>query len=216
MCGIVGYVGPDQALPVVLEGLRRLEDGGYDAAGGAMIDGDLSVVKRAGKLSELGAALEVVGPVPGSVGMGHTRWATHRAATHRTAHPHLDCQGRIAVIHNGIIENFTDLRSGLEKRGHVLDSETDTEVVAHLIEEKDGSLADRVRAAVGERDGAYALVVLALDEPDVIVGVRVSSPLIVGLGRGENLLASDIPAVLQKTTNVLPLDQDQLGGGTAS
>jgi len=171
MCGIVGYVGPDQALPVVLEGLRRLEYRGYDSAGVAMIDGDLSVVKRAGKLSELDAALEVVGAVPGSIGIGHTRWATHGAPTDRNAHPHLDCGGRVAVIHNGIIENFTDLRTGLQKRGHVLDSDTDTEVVAHLIEEQEGSLADRVRAAVGELDGAYALVVLALDEPDVIVGV---------------------------------------------
>ena len=175
-----------------------------------MIDGGLSVVKRAGKLSELDAALEVVGPVPGSIGMGHTRWATHGAPTDRNAHPHRDCEGRVAVIHNGIIENFTDLRTGLQKRGHVLDSDTDTEVVAHLIEEKEGSLADRVRATVGELDGAYALVVLALDEPDVIVGVRVSSPLIVGLGDGENLLASDIPAVLQKTRTVLPIDENQV------
>jgi len=210
MCGIVGYVGSDQALPVVLEGLRRLEYRGYDSAGVAMIDGGLSVVKRAGKLSELDAALEVVGPVPGSIGMGHTRWATHGAPTDRNAHPHRDCEGRVAVIHNGIIENFTDLRTGLQKRGHVLDSDTDTEVVAHLIEEKEGSLADRVRATVGELDGAYALVVLALDEPDVIVGVRVSSPLIVGLGDGENLLASDIPAVLQKTRTVLPIDENQV------
>src|SRR4249919_2114372 len=210
MCGIVGYVGPDQALPVVLEGLRRLEYRGYDSAGVAMIDGGLSVVKRAGKLSELDAALEVVGPVPGSIGIGHTRWATHGAPTDRNAHPHLDCRRRIAVIHNGIIENFTDLRSGLQKRGHVLDSDTDTEVVAHLIEEEEGSLAHRVRATGGELDGAYALVVLALDEPDVIIGVRVSSPLIVGLGDGENILASDIPAVLQKTRTVLPIDENQV------
>ncbi|HEU4831594.1 MAG TPA: glutamine--fructose-6-phosphate transaminase (isomerizing), partial [Actinomycetota bacterium] len=210
MCGIVGYVGPDQALPVVLEGLRRLEYRGYDSAGVAMIDGGLAVVKRAGKLSELDAALEVVGPVPGSIGIGHTRWATHGAPTDRNAHPHLDCEGRVAVIHNGIIENFTDLRTGLQKRGHVLDSDTDTEVLAHLIEEKQGPLADRVRATAGELDGAYALVVLALDEPDVIVGVRVSSPLIVGLGDGENVLASDIPAVLQKTRTVLPIDENQV------
>ena len=210
MCGIVGYVGPDQALPVVLEGLRRLEYRGYDSAGVAMIDGGLSVVKRAGKLSELDAALEVVGTVPGSIGMGHTRWATHGAPTDRNAHPHLDCGGRVAVIHNGIIENFTDLRTGLQKRDHVLESDTDTEVLAHLIEEKEGSLADRVRATAAELDGAYALVVLALDEPDVIVGVRVSSPLIVGLGDGENVLASDIPAVLQKTRTVLPIEENQV------
>ena len=210
MCGIVGYVGPDQALPIVLEGLRRLEYRGYDSAGVAMLDGGLSVVKREGKLSELERALEIVGAVPGSVGMGHTRWATHGAPTDTNAHPHTDCEGRVAVIHNGIIENFTDLRSDLEKRGHVLASETDTEVVAHLIEEKRGGLADRVRETVIELEGAYALVVLGSDEPDVIVGVRVSSPLIVGLGHGENVLASDIPAVLQKTRTVLPIDERQV------
>jgi len=210
MCGIVGYVGPDQALPVVLEGLRRLEYRGYDSAGVALIDGGLSVVKRAGKLSELDAALETVGALPGSVGMGHTRWATHGAPTDQNAHPHTDCRGEIAVIHNGIIENFTGLRAALEKRGHVLDSDTDTEVVAHLIEEKEGRLADRVRATTRELVGAYSLVVLAIDEPDLIVGVRVSSPLIVGLGDGENMLASDIPAVLQKTRTVLPIDENQV------
>ena len=210
MCGIVGYVGPDQALPVVLEGLRRLEYRGYDSAGVALIDGGLSVVKRAGKLSELDAALETEGALPGSVGMGHTRWATHGAPTDQNAHPHTDCRGEIAVIHNGIIENFTGLRAALEKRGHVLDSDTDTEVVAHLIEEKEGRLADRVRATTRELVGAYSLVVLAIDEPDLIVGVRVSSPLIVGLGDGENMLASDIPAVLQKTRKVLPIDENQV------
>src|SRR5262245_27752300 len=210
MCGIVGYVGPDQALPIVLEGLRRLEYRGYDSAGVAMIDGGLSVVKHAGKLSQLDAALETAGDVPGTIGMGHTRWATHGAPTDSNAHPHTDCDGRVAVIHNGIIENFGDLRSDLEKRGHVFVSETDTEVVAHLIEEKQGTLGDRVRETVRELVGAYALVVLSPDEPDVIVGVRVSSPLIVGLGHGENVLASDIPAVLQKTRTVLPIDERQV------
>ncbi len=210
MCGIVGYVGPDQALPIVLEGLRRLEYRGYDSAGVALLDGDLSVVKRAGKLSELDVALEAVGAVPGSIGIGHTRWATHGAPTDSNAHPHTDCEGRVAVVHNGIIENFTELRADLEKRGHVLASETDTEVVAHLIEEKRGALADRVRETVKELDGAYALVVLGSDDPDVIVGVRVSSPLIVGLGIGENVLASDIPAVLQRTRTVLPIDERQV------
>jgi glucosamine--fructose-6-phosphate aminotransferase (isomerizing) len=210
MCGIVGYVGPDRALPVVLEGLRRLEYRGYDSAGVAMIDGALAIVKRAGKLSELEGALEAVPDIGGSVGMGHTRWATHGAPTDRNAHPHVDCHGRVAVIHNGIVENFAALRAGLEKRGHTIVSETDTEVVAHLIEEQQGDLADRVRAAVRELEGAYALVVLGLDDPDVIVGVKVSSPLVVGLGEGENVLASDIPAVLQKTRRVLPIDERQV------
>jgi len=207
MCGIVGYIGPDQALPVVLEGLRRLEYRGYDSAGVATIDGGLSVVKRAGKLSELDAALDEEGELAGTVGMGHTRWATHGAATDRNAHPHLDCQGAVAVIHNGIIENFGRLRAGLEKRGHTFVSETDTEVIAHLIEEKEGALTDRVRATVRDLEGAYSLVVLGRDEPNVIVGVKVASPLIVGLGHGENMLASDIPAVLQKTRTVIPIDE---------
>src|SRR5439155_6038946 len=132
MCGIVGYVGPDQALPILLEGLRRLEYRGYDSAGVAVIDGDLRVLKRAGKLSELESALSEHGEVPGRTGMGHTRWATHGAPTDLNAHPHLDCHGRIAVIHNGIIENFQGLRDRLAKSGHVFVSETDTEVVAHL------------------------------------------------------------------------------------
>jgi glucosamine--fructose-6-phosphate aminotransferase (isomerizing) len=210
MCGIVGYVGPDPALSVILEGLRRLEYRGYDSAGVALLDHDLAVVKRAGKLSELDGALSAGPPPTGSVGMGHTRWATHGAPTDRNAHPHVDCAGRTAVIHNGIVENFAELRAGLEKRGHTLVSETDTEAVAHLIEEKQGSLPDRVRATVRELEGAYALVVLSLDEPDVVVGVKVSSPLIVGLGDGENVLASDIPAVLSKTRRVLPLAERQV------
>ena len=214
MCGIVGYVGPDQALPIVLEGLRRLEYRGYDSAGVAILDGGLSVVKRSGKLGELEAVLEADGRPEGSVGMGHTRWATHGAPTDRNAHPHMDCGGRVAVIHNGIIENFQPLRARLEKDGHTLTSETDTECVAHLIEEKlaEGavSLPDAVRAAVAELEGAYSLVVCAGDQPDVLVGVKVSSPLIVGLGDGETLLASDIPAVLDRTTTVVPLEEGQV------
>jgi glucosamine--fructose-6-phosphate aminotransferase (isomerizing) len=135
MCGIVGYVGPDEALPIVLEGLRRLEYRGYDSAGVAVLDGGLGVVKRAGKLGELEAALAADQGPAGSVGMGHTRWATHGAPTDRNAHPHLDCAGRIAVIHNGIIENHQALRASLEKQGHTIVSETDTECVAHLIED---------------------------------------------------------------------------------
>jgi glucosamine--fructose-6-phosphate aminotransferase (isomerizing) len=209
MCGIVGYIGPDQALPVILEGLRRLEYRGYDSAGVAVLDGELTVLKRAGKLSALDATLADHTP-EGTVGMGHTRWATHGAPTDVNAHPHLDCAGRTAVIHNGIVENFAELRTALEKRGHALVSETDTEAVAHLIEEKEGPLPDRVRAAVHELEGAYSLVVLSLDEPDVIVGVKVSSPLVVGLGDGENVLASDIPAVLSRTRRVLPIAEDRV------
>ncbi|MET0800978.1 MAG: glutamine--fructose-6-phosphate transaminase (isomerizing) [Actinomycetota bacterium] len=211
MCGIVGYVGPDEALPIVLEGLRRLEYRGYDSAGVAVIDGGLDVVKRAGKLGELEAALEAEGNPTGTVGMGHTRWATHGAPTDRNAHPHLDCTGRVAVIHNGIVENFQALRTRLEKQGHTLVSETDTEAVAHLIEEilrgSDVSVPDAVRAAVRQLHGAFSLVVCSLDDPDVLVGVKVSSPLVVGIGQGETLLASDIPAVLDRTRTVIPLDE---------
>ena len=216
MCGIVGYVGPKQALPIVIEGLRRLEYRGYDSAGVAVAGPGLSVVKRAGKLAELEAALQEGVAPAGTVAMGHTRWATHGAPNDRNAHPHMDCGHRIAVIHNGIIENFQSLRARLEKDGHTLLSETDTECIAHLIEEKvrdaepGASLADSVRAAVRELEGAFALVVLGEDQPGTLVGVKVSSPLIVGIGDGESMLASDIPAVLDLTTTVIPLEEGQV------
>src|SRR5919197_4802691 len=211
MCGIVGYVGKDEALPIILEGLRRLEYRGYDSAGVALVDGGIHVRRRAGKLSELDRLL-AEDPLPGAVvGMGHTRWATHGEPTDRNAHPHLDCGQRIAVIHNGIIENFSDLRARLEKEGHRLRSDTDTECIAHLIERHfEGDLAGAVRATIRELEGAYAIVVLALDEPDRIVGAKVSSPLVVGLGDGENLLASDIPAVLSRTRSVIPVREGQV------
>src|SRR5213083_2571571 len=172
MCGIVGYVGRDEALPIILEGLRRLEYRGYDSAGVAVLDDRLAVVKRAGKLEELVRALEAGDRPSGTVGMGHTRWATHGEPTDANAHPHLDCTGRVAVIHNGIIENFQDLRSRLEKAGHSLASETDTECVAHLVEERLAgggiALVDAVRATVPELEGAYSLVVCSLDDPHVL------------------------------------------------
>src|SRR6266516_4171156 len=212
MCGIVGYVGSDEALPVILEGLRRLEYRGYDSAGVALVDGGLTVVKRAGKLSVLESALVRDGEPRGTVGMGHTRWATHGAPTDANAHPHMDCAGAIAVIHNGIIENFRELRARLEKEGHQLLSDTDTECIAHMIEERfDGrNLTNAVRATARELEGAYALVVLARDQPDLLVGVKVSSPLVVGLGQGESILASDVPAVLGRTTTVIPVEEGQI------
>jgi glutamine---fructose-6-phosphate transaminase (isomerizing) len=212
MCGIVGYAGPDEALPIILEGLRRLEYRGYDSAGVALLDGDVEVVKRAGKLEVLEKALAEEGAAPaGGVGMGHTRWATHGQPTDRNAHPHLDCKGRIAVIHNGIIENWADLRGRLEKAGHTFVSDTDTEAIAHLIEDRyEGDLPTAVRSAVRELEGAYAVVVVSSDQPDVIVGVRVSSPMVVGLGEGENLLASDAPALLTRTRRIVPLADGQM------
>ena len=214
MCGIVGYAGPDEALPIIIEGLRRLEYRGYDSAGIAVLNGGLDVVKRAGKLASLEAALADEGSVTGSIGMGHTRWATHGAPTDRNAHPHQDCTGRVAVIHNGIIENFQGLRARLEKDGHTLTSETDTECIAHVIEEQLAagatSLPDAVRRTVRELEGAYALVVCSVDDPEVLVGVRVSSPLVVGIGDGETLLASDASAVLDRTTTVIPVEEGQV------
>jgi glutamine---fructose-6-phosphate transaminase (isomerizing) len=214
MCGIVGYVGPDEALPIVLEGLARLEYRGYDSAGIAVPGaGSVQVVKSAGKLGRLIEALDQVDAPVGTAAIGHTRWATHGAPTDGNAHPHLDCTGRIAVIHNGIIENFRGLKASLEKTGHVFASETDTECAAHLIEQKisDGlDLADAVRAAVRELQGAFSLVVVASEDPGLLVGVKVSSPLVVGLGEGENLLASDIPALLGRTRRVIPVEENQV------
>jgi glutamine---fructose-6-phosphate transaminase (isomerizing) len=214
MCGIVGYVGPDEALPIVLEGLRRLEYRGYDSAGVAILDGGLGVVKRAGRLAELEEALDLSDPITGTSGMGHTRWATHGAPTDRNAHPHVDCTGAIAVIHNGIVENFQALRARLDKAGHTFASETDTECLAHLIEEKLAGgalgLTEATREAVCELEGAYAMVVASAHEPGLLVGVRVSSPLVVGLGEGQTLLASDTSAVVDRVSTVIPVEEGQI------
>jgi glutamine---fructose-6-phosphate transaminase (isomerizing) len=218
MCGIVGYVGPDEALPIVLEGLRRLEYRGYDSAGVAVVDGGLDVRKRAGKLVELASALNDE-PMPSSTtAIGHTRWATHGAPTDRNAHPHLDCRGRIAVIHNGIIENHQDLRTMLEKQGHTFASDTDTECVAHLLEEKvrdAGLLVEAMRLAVAELAGAYALVVVSADHPGELVGAKVASPLVVGMwDDGEAMLASDVPALLGRASverpTIFPVDEGRI------
>ncbi|HEX6263163.1 MAG TPA: glutamine--fructose-6-phosphate transaminase (isomerizing) [Actinomycetota bacterium] len=211
MCGIVGYVGPDEALPILMDGLHRLEYRGYDSAGVAVLGDDLRVVKRAGKLDELEKALAEEGQPPGRIGMGHTRWATHGPPTDQNAHPQTDCSGAIAVIHNGIIENFFEHRERLEAEGHEFRSETDTEVVAHLLEGRyEGDLPAAVRSTVKELEGAYALVVMAADQPDLVVGVRVSSPMIVGVGEGENLLASGAPAFLARTRFQVPLEDGEM------
>ncbi len=201
MCGIVGYVGPDEALPIVMEGLRRLEYRGYDSAGVAVVDGGLTVRKRAGKLAELEAAL-LADPLPsGTTAVGHTRWATHGSPTDANAHPQVDCTGMVAVIHNGIVENFVELRSRLEKAGHAFASQTDTECIAHLVEDelRDGtSLAEGVRRAASQLEGAFAVVVASAAYPGELVGVRVSSPLVVGVwDGGVAVLASDVPALLE-------------------
>ena len=205
MCGIVGYTGPRAAGPVLLDGLRRLEYRGYDSAGIALVtdDGDLFVEKRAGKVAVLVDALGGDPPRAG-IGLGHTRWATHGRPSDLNAHPHSDCTGRITVVHNGIVENFRELRDELTAGGHVLVSETDTEVVAHLVEDAyRGDLADAVRAALGRLEGAYALVVMHRDEPERLVGARLNAPLLVGLGEGESFLASDASALVAYTKQVI-------------
>ncbi|MEZ0239304.1 MAG: glutamine--fructose-6-phosphate transaminase (isomerizing) [Chloroflexota bacterium] len=205
MCGIVGYTGPREAGPILMEGLRRLEYRGYDSAGIALVDdtGDLFVEKRAGKLSNLRTAIADRTP-HAAIGLAHTRWATHGRPNDVNAHPQMDCTGRITVIHNGIIENFRELRDGLEARGHTLTSETDTEAIAHLIEEAyQGDLADAVRATLRQLEGAYALAVMHRDERDRLVGARKDVPLVVGIGDGENFLASDVAAILAHTDRVI-------------
>ncbi|WP_405529596.1 glutamine--fructose-6-phosphate transaminase (isomerizing) [Streptomyces avidinii] len=214
MCGIVGYVGAQSALDVVIAGLKRLEYRGYDSAGVAVLaDGSLAAAKKAGKLVNL--EKELVGhPLPaGSTGLGHTRWATHGGPTDANAHPHLDNSGRVAVVHNGIIENFAALRTELAERGHRLESETDTEVVAHLLAEQfsaTGDLAEAMRQVCRRLDGAFTLVAVHADEPGVVVGARRNSPLVVGVGEGENFLASDVAAFIAHTRSAIELGQDQV------
>ncbi|PJM94213.1 glutamine--fructose-6-phosphate transaminase (isomerizing) [Streptomyces sp. CB01373] len=214
MCGIVGYVGSQSALEVVMAGLKRLEYRGYDSAGVAVLaDGGLAAAKRAGKLVNLEKEL-ADRPLPtGSTGIGHTRWATHGGPTDGNAHPHLDNSGRVAVVHNGIIENFAALRAELTERGHELHSETDTEVVAHLLAEEfsvSADLAEAMRLVCRRLEGAFTLVAVHAGEPDVVVGARRNSPLVVGVGEGEAFLASDVAAFIAHTRSAIELGQDQV------
>ena len=211
MCGIVGYVGPRQASEVLLGGLARLEYRGYDSAGVAIIENEeLCVRRRLGKLVNLADTLRGQ-PLEGTTGIGHTRWATHGKPSEENAHPHTDCGGRIAVVHNGIIENYLELRAELAAAGHILRSETDTETIAHLVESYyDGDLPAAVAKAVKRLDGSYALAIAHLDHPDVIIAARKDSPLIIGAGVGENIVASDIPAVLEYTREVVVLHDGEI------
>jgi glutamine---fructose-6-phosphate transaminase (isomerizing) len=208
MCGIVGYTGPREAGPILIEGLARLEYRGYDSAGIALVDdgGDLFVEKKAGKLANLRAAIADRTP-HAAIGLAHTRWATHGRPNDLNAHPHQDCTGEITVIHNGIIENFRELRDGLEARGHRLTSETDTEALAHLVEEcYQGDLAEAVRGTLQQVHGAYAIAVMHRGEGDRLVGARKDVPLVVGLADGESFLASDVAAILVHTNQVIFLE----------
>ena len=214
MCGIVGYVGLKQAENVVVEGLRRLEYRGYDSAGVALVvNGKIAAEKRAGKIANLDKAL-ADSPLPeATTGIGHTRWATHGAPTDQNAHPHLGQDGRVALVHNGIIENFALLRAELEAAGHELRSETDTEIAAHLLEAAvaDGAdLTTAMQQVCRRLDGAFTLVAVDAQDPDRVVAARRNSPLVVGLGEGENFLASDVAAFIEHTREALELGQDQV------
>ena len=210
MCGIMGYVGPQEAAEILLDGLRRLEYRGYDSAGIAVTNGSISVLKAQGKIDKLQAVIDDANPV-GSVGIGHTRWATHGVPSDANAHPHTDASGKFVVVHNGIIENHQTLRDELRKTGHVFTSESDTEILAHLVANAyDGDLVVAVRAVVDMAEGAYALVVMTEYEPRRIVAVRRVSPMVIGLGDGETFIASDIPAVLHRTRKFLIIEDGEM------
>jgi glutamine---fructose-6-phosphate transaminase (isomerizing) len=213
MCGIIGYIGGTQAMPILIEGLKRLEYRGYDSAGVAIMEnGSLLVEKTKGKISQL-ERLVSHRTWLGSTGMAHTRWATHGEPNTENAHPHTDCTGDIAVVHNGIIENYSKIKQVLAKEGHTFSTETDTEVIAHLVEKfyKQGAtLEEAVQKTVSQLEGTYGLVIMSKREPDKIIGVRNGSPLIVGVASGENFLASDVSAILKHTQKVVYLDDHEM------
>ena len=212
MCGIIGYIGEKEVVPVLLDGLRQLEYRGYDSAGIALVrDGQVEVRRSAGKVARLAETVRT-DPVTGSYGVGHTRWATHGRPTEENAHPHRDCTGRIVVVHNGIIENYLDLKRRLRERGHRFETETDTEVVAHLVEDerRDDGLENAARRAMRQLRGLFGLVLVAADDPDKIVAVRNGPPLVVGIGAGEHLVASDVPAVRGHTQDVVFLGDEEM------
>jgi len=216
MCGIVGYVGDKPALEVVIDGLRRLEYRGYDSAGVSILDGGaLQVERKAGKLANLEKQVSAR-PMPGTLGIGHTRWATHGPPTDANAHPHVDCSGAVAVVHNGTIENFEALVRGLEQRGHERRSDTDTEVVAHLLEERyaegptQGDLPASLRSICKDLEGSFVLVVSHQDEPGLVVAARRNLPLVIGLGDGENFVGSDVTAFIAHTREARAVEQDQV------
>jgi len=213
MCGIVAYIGPKQAYPIILNGLKRLEYRGYDSAGISVLNGQIKTVKKKGKVSELESAAKLT-DVTGSVGIGHTRWATHGEPDDINAHPHLSGNNRLALIHNGIIENYSTLKKALIGLGHTFVSETDTEVLVHLIEEyqtkENLDLQEAVRRALQRAVGAYAIAVLDKNNPDIIVGARKSSPMVLGLGDNEYFLASDASPIIQHTNKVIYLEDEEV------
>jgi glucosamine--fructose-6-phosphate aminotransferase (isomerizing) len=221
MCGIVGYIGPKNCVPIILEGLRRLEYRGYDSAGIALIrDGEFRIEKKAGKVADLVSHIsQFNGSLHAQLGMGHTRWATHGEPNDVNAHPHWDSGQKIAVIHNGIIENYAAIKTKLLREGHTFRSATDTEVLAHLIEEmfkRTNDLCSAVRLALAEVEGTYGLVVVSTHQPDRIVAARKGSPLIIGVGDGENFVASDAAAIVDHTRQVIYLEDGEVAEITAS
>src|SRR3712207_1516177 len=219
MCGIVGYVGNKQVVPVILDGLRKLEYRGYDSAGIAVVDeGQQLDIRRAeGKLRNLEEAIRLK-PLDGTYGIGHTRWATHGRPTEENAHPHRDCTGRVVVVHNGIIENYLELKRELQQQGHVFKTETDTEIVAHLVERemRDDGLENAVRRALSHMRGMFAIVLVSVDDPEKIVAARNGPPIVVGLGDNEFFVASDIPAILAHTRDVVFLADGEMAVITPS
>src|SRR5258708_36181673 len=214
MCGIVGYVGNKQVVPLIIDGLRKLEYRGYDSAGIAVVDENhvLKIQRAEVKLRNLEEALRHK-PLDGTYGVGHTRWATHGRPTEENAHPHRDCTGRLVVVHNGIIENYLQLKDELRKKDHRFVTETDTEIIAHLIEEhlKSGAnFEDAVRKTVLELRGIFALSMLSADEPDTIISARQGPPVVIGIGDGEYFVASDIPAILEHTRDVFFLGDGEI------
>src|ERR1035437_2227548 len=212
MCGIIGYIGPKAVVPVLIEGLRRLEYRGYDSAGVAVVrNGVVEFRRSAGKLSNLEKAI-ASHPIAGDYGIGHTRWATHGRPTEENAHPHRDCTGKIVVVHNGIIENYLDLKRELQSQGHTFITETDTEIVAHLVERetRNDGLENAVLRALALTRGLFALVLISAEDPEKIVAVRNGPPIVVGLGDGEFFVASDIPAILNHTRDVVFLGDEEM------
>lgn len=219
MCGIFGYVGNKKATPILSEGIKRLEYRGYDSVGFAVADGNkIQVVKDQGKVKEVLPLVEKE-ELKGTTGVAHSRWATHGKPSKKNAHPHWGCNKEIAVVHNGIIENYEKIKKELKKRGHEFRSETDTEVIPHLIEDfnhKTDSLKESVRLALNQLVGTYAVAVVSTKEPQKIIFARKGSPLLVGLGEGENFIASDAPALIKHTQQVVYLDEEEMGVITPS
>jgi glutamine---fructose-6-phosphate transaminase (isomerizing) len=212
MCGIIGYIGEKRVLPILIDGLRRLEYRGYDSAGVAVVrDGSIELRRSAGKLARLEEVIDA-SPLDGEYGIGHTRWATHGRPTEENAHPHRDCTGRIVVVHNGIIENYLDLKKQLQAEGHAFVTETDTEIVAHLVEResRNDGLENAVRRALLYMRGLFALVLISADDPNKIVTVRNGPPIVVGLGENEFFVASDIPAILAHTRDVVFMGDEEM------